>query len=119
MAFRICHKSTCFVEKKRRRDRTQEATQLRLVPKNKKNGVETERKRLLSYASYLKIQKIHVCSLFSIKKWTRNSFSLPKTLRLALLLNERELITSFLREKLYFFRKNRCNNVSLYNGKYP
>ena len=34
MAFRICHKSTCFVEKK--------------------NGVETERKRLLSYASCLK-----------------------------------------------------------------
>jgi len=35
MAFRICHKSTCFVDKKkRRRDRTQEATcQLRLVPK--------------------------------------------------------------------------------------
>jgi len=38
MAFRICHRSTCFVEKKRR----------------KKNGVETERKRLLSYASCLK-----------------------------------------------------------------
>jgi len=35
MEFRICHKSTCFVEKK--------------------NGVETERKRLLSYASCLKI----------------------------------------------------------------
>jgi len=37
MAFRICRKSTCFVErkkkKKRRRDRTQEATWLRLVPK--------------------------------------------------------------------------------------
>ena len=37
MAFRICHKSTCFVDKKkRRRDRTQEATQLRLVPKKQK-----------------------------------------------------------------------------------
>jgi len=38
MAFRICHKSTCFVEKK--------------------NGVETERKRLLSYASCLKKKRL-------------------------------------------------------------
>jgi len=75
MAFRMCHKSTCFVEKKRRRDRTQEATQLRLVPKNGveternrllsyasclKNGVETERKRLLSYASCLKLRYLPV-----------------------------------------------------------
>jgi len=40
MAFRICQSSTCFLQldlgekKKWCRDRTQEATQLRLVPKN-------------------------------------------------------------------------------------
>jgi len=37
MAFRFCHKSTCFLEKKKKkkrlRDRTQKATRLRLVPK--------------------------------------------------------------------------------------
>ena len=34
MAFRICHKSTCFVEKKEKNGVETEATQLRLVPKN-------------------------------------------------------------------------------------
>jgi len=45
MAFRICHKSTCFVDlkKNRRRDRTQEATQLRLVPKKKEKTEFSEK----------------------------------------------------------------------------
>ena len=101
MAFRICRKSTCFVEKKRkktastpnargysatprgkkrRRDRTQEATQLRLVPKKRrrdrtqeatqlrlvpKNGVKTERKEATQLRLVPKNNN-------NFKKWRRN-----------------------------------------------